>query len=355
MTQETRSLAPVIEILPAECYDNPTWKGLAYVARDLAVYAAVLLGLFYADRWWLLIPLWLLSGLVVSALFILGHDAAHGALFRSRRLCYWVGQLCMLPALHMYEAWVLGHNRLHHGHTVRAGADFVWHPFTREQYDALSPLAKLRHRLEWSALGGGLYYLREVWWNKMVRFDPPAKLASAIRRDWWVVVGFFALATLALGAAGFAHYGTAGGAVWTWFKLGIVPWLLFNYTIGIAVYLHHIADDLPWHPRSQWNKFKGQMQGTTIFTIPRGLDFFFHHIFLHVPHHVDMRIPFYRLPAAARAIQQSFGDVVRARRLRLRDYLRTVRRCKLFDFERGVWSTYDGRVTTPAAEARQAA
>jgi omega-6 fatty acid desaturase (delta-12 desaturase) len=338
--QDPRSLTSVIEVVPPEAYENPTWKGLLYVGRDLAVYTAALLALFLADSWWLVIPLWLLAGLAVVALFILAHDAAHGALFKSSRLNYVLGQLMMLPSLHVYEAWVLGHNRLHHGHTVRGGGDFVWHPLTREQYDELSLLRKLRHRIEWSWLGGGLYYLREVWWDKMIRLTPPRKWESAINRDWWIVVVFFAAATLGLGAAGTLHYGTLGGGLWVWFKLLIVPWILFNYAIGITVHIHHIGQDIPWHTRHEWNKFKGQVEGTTIHHVPRWLDFFLHNIFLHVPHHVDMRIPFYGLPAAAEAIKTRFGDVVREHPLKLSDYLRNVRRCKLYDFDRRVWSSY---------------
>jgi len=347
--QAVPTLSSAIEVIPAECYENPTWKGLLYVGRALAVYAATLAALFWAEAWWLVLPLWILSGLSLTGLFILAHDSAHGALFKSRRLCYGVGQFLMLPTLHMYEAWVLGHNRLHHGHTVRGGADFVWHPLTAEQYEALSPLRKLRHRIEWSWLGAGLYYMRDVWWEKMIRLTPPKKWASAINRDWWIVMTFFATATAGLGTLGYLHYGSLGGGVWLWLKLLIVPWVAFNYAIGIAVYIHHIAEDIPWYKRHEWTKFKGQVQGTTIFKAPRWLDFFFHQIFLHVPHHVDMRIPFYGLPAAAEAIRAKFGDLVREQPLTLSSYLRTTRRCKLYDFERKTWSPYRGGARKPLA------
>jgi omega-6 fatty acid desaturase (delta-12 desaturase) len=353
---DSRSLGDVIEVIPARCYDNPTWKGLAYFARAVALHALVLAGLAATDAWWLLLPLWALAALTVSGLFILGHDAAHQSLFKSERLCWWVGQLAMLPSLHVYEAWVLGHNRIHHGHTVRSGMDFVWHPLAPAEYRALSRWKKLRHRAEWSRFGAGLYYLRDVWWNKMIVFTPPAKLAAAIRHDFRVVAIATALATLGLGALGFAEYGTLGGAVWTWFKLLVVPWLLFNQVIGWTVYVHHIAPEIEWHPRALWTKFRGQMHGTTILRVPRVLDLFFHHIFLHVPHHVDMRIPFYRLPEAADAILAHFRDVVHEKRLSLRDYLRSVRRCKLYDFERGVWLTYrDALAASPLDASASAA
>jgi len=61
---------------------------------------------------------------------------------------------------------------------------------------------------------------------------------------------------------------------------------------------------------------------------------------LHVPHHVDMRIPFYHLPEASEAIRAHFGDVVRERSYGLRDYLRATRACKLYDFSARRWTGY---------------
>ena len=56
-----RSLSSVIAVIPEECYEKPTWKGLLYVGRALLIYAVVLTTLFWADEWWLLPPLWLLA------------------------------------------------------------------------------------------------------------------------------------------------------------------------------------------------------------------------------------------------------------------------------------------------------
>jgi omega-6 fatty acid desaturase (delta-12 desaturase) len=291
----------------------------------------------------LLVPLWIYAGLCISALFVLGHDAAHGSLFKSDRLNYLIGQTAMLPALHIFEMWCYGHNRIHHGHTTREEMDYVWHPVTPEQYRALPLAQKLSHRLKWSWLGGGIYYLWDIWWQKMVLFTPPEKIAPNVSRDRTVVGVFAALASAGLIAVGAATYGTVGGALWTWFKVFGVPFVLWNYSIGITVYVQHIAQDIPWHARREWNKFKGQVEGTTILHIPGWLNVFYHNIFLHVPHHVDMRIPFYGLPGAVEALRKHYGHVIRERVLRPLDYFRTTRTCKLFDFEKGVWCDYRGR------------
>ncbi|MGZ4728356.1 MAG: fatty acid desaturase [Acidimicrobiales bacterium] len=335
------SLLPVIRVIPKSAYENPTWKGLAFFARDLVVYGLVLWALTSTDNPLLLIPLWVVSALVVSGLFIIGHDAAHEALFKSRRLNSIVGHVAMLPSWHVYEAWVLGHNRVHHGHTVREGMDFVWHPVTPEQYAAMSGPKRLRHRIEWSWYGAGVYYLREIWLNKMITFNPPAKWAKAIRRDIFFMFAGVGLGMALFGWLGWATYGTVAGVAWMIVKVVVIPFLGFNFVIGSVVHVHHVQPDIRWWPRREWTKFRGQMEGTTILRAPWVLDLFFHKIFVHVPHHVDMRLPFYGLEPAAEAIKAEFPDVVHDEKLRFRDFVANSRQCKLYDFAEGRWMTYD--------------
>jgi omega-6 fatty acid desaturase (delta-12 desaturase) len=333
-----RSLRPVLDVIPAECYENPTWRGLFYLARDLLIYGLTITGLLLTDRIYFLVPLWLLAGLVVSALFVVGHDAAHQALFASKRLNGFVGRLAMLPSLHVFEAWVLGHNRVHHGHTVKAGFDFVWHPLTPEEFAALPRRKRLLHRIEWSPLGYGLYYGRQVWWNKMMHFTPPVRFARAIKRDTRVMKAITGTIAIGLLALGWAQYGSVLGAGWMLFKVALVPFALFCFMIGLIVHIHHIDRAIKWYHRPEWTKFAGQVEGTTILHAPLGLDFFLHWILEHSPHHVDMRIPMYHLKAAGQAIAENFP--VTERKLRLRDIWANTRACKLYDFDNHVWLTY---------------
>jgi omega-6 fatty acid desaturase (delta-12 desaturase) len=284
----------------------------------------------------------------VSGLFIIGHDAAHEALFKSRRLNAIVGHLAMLPSWHVYEAWVLGHNRIHHGHTVREGMDFVWHPSTPEQYAAMSTFARLRHRVEWSWWGAGSYYLREIWLNKMITFHPPAKWAKAIRRDLIFMAVGVGLGMALFGWLGWVVYGSAAGVVWMVVKVVVIPFLGFNFVIGSVVHVHHVQPEIRWYPRREWTKFRGQMEGTTILRTNRFLDLFFHSIFVHIPHHVDMRIPFYGLEPAATAIKEHYPEV-HDEKLRFRDFVANSRQCKLYDFEAGAWLTYDEAMTALVA------
>ncbi len=285
------SLREIIDVVPEHCYERSTVRGLRLVGRSVALHALVLYGLYRVDAWWALLVLWVASGLTTSALFVLGHDAAHEALFDRRRMNSILGRLLMVPELHIYSAWKLGHNHIHHRHTAREGMDFVWHPITPEEYATFGALARLRHRFEWSILGAGHYYATRIWWSKMIVLSPPKRFKRDIDRDRVFLAVAVALGVTAAGFLGGLFSGDLLGAAWMVTKLVVLPFVAFSWFIGFTVYVHHIGVDMPWVRRREWTKVDAQTRTTKVLRVRRPFDLFFHSIFTHVPHHVDPRIP----------------------------------------------------------------
>jgi acyl-lipid omega-6 desaturase (Delta-12 desaturase) len=346
------TLAEAVRLIPVRCRTPSTARGLLLFGRDVGLLVVAGAVLVRSDNPLALLAGWALGGLVIAALFVIGHDAAHGALFRSRRLCHVVGQLAMLPSLHPFETWAYGHNRVHHTFTTCRDFDFVWHPTTRAEYERLSLAWKLVHRIEWSVVGAGLYYARVIWWGKIMRGTAPGRLTATFRRERRGIACYFVLLSAALVAAGWSTYGSVTGAVWMWIKVFAVPWMAWNAFIGWTVYLHHIHPEIQWFSRGQWRKFRAQVDGSTTIRLPRWAEFFAHNIFFHVAHHVDPRIPFYHLPEATRVLRKRYGGRVREVRYRYRDYVAVTRRCKLYDFETSSWLRYDGTSRPVPPEVR---
>jgi len=131
-----------------------------------------------------------------------------------------------------------------------------------------------------------------------------------------------------------------GSIAWLIARVLVVPFLGFCYVIGSVVHAHHVAPEIRWLRAAEWNRFAAQMEGTTVLRAPRGLNLFLHWIMVHVPHHVDMRIPMYNLEKAAAAIEAAFPGKITDRPTRFRDFVANTRRCKLFDFDSGRWLPY---------------
>ena len=332
-------------MIPEACYQRSAKRATWAVVQASVLYLVPMAGLVLTDRWWAVLVLWMLAGLGAAGLFVVGHDASHGALVDSRKANRVIAQVCMGPSAHVESAWDLGHNRIHHGYTTRQGFDFVWHPTTVDEYRELGWFARLQHRVEWSWLGSGAYFMRVVWWQKMWRFNAPGKRHDAIVRDKITlgsVAGALIVASIVFGAL------TGGwiAAVWLPFKLFVVPLLVFMQVIGWTVYVHHVAPDIRWWTRRSWSQFNGQMESTTIMRFPGIINrLWFYNIFIHVPHHVDARIPFHQLPAAAEAISVAYPDTVHSSRFSVGDYFKATRACKLYDFEAARWLPYSAART----------
>ncbi len=344
--EKSGTLKPALRAIPKSCFERPTYKGLFVVARAITLWVLSLTVLFASDNPFIVAFGWIFGSMALAGMFVVGHDAAHGSLFNSKKLNKAIGRFMFLPELHSYEAWLLGHNRLHHGHTVREQMDFVWHPSTKEQYDEMTKKEKFLHRLEWSFIGSGFYYIRNVWWNKMISFTPPERYRERIRKDTMFVAVFAMLSYIVLFVYGALNYGSFIGGGWMVLKVIGVPWFGFMTIIGWTVYVHHISPEIKWWPRNQWDSFKGQIEGTTILQINPVINWlFFHNIFIHVPHHVDMRIPCYNLKEAGNALSSEFPEI-KNKKFKMRDYFSTTKACKLYDFESHVWQDYQGKVTS---------
>ena len=338
MNRET--LTSVRQILPQDVYDAPLWKGLYYVFRDLVLFILFSYLIVKTDSIYLLVPLWVLQGLSILALFQLGHDIAHGALFKSRTLSWWLGQLCFLPALNPYHQWVYGHNGIHHGNTSKLKGDLAWHPRSSDRYLKMSRLDKFLHRIYWSAYGAGIYYAFKMWLQGLILFPAPNWKA---KRDILLVIIFALTGTAAsiyIGGHQNGGFSLAEG-LWLFTKLQLVPFALWNYTIGIIVYVNHINEKILWKKEDEWTQFYGQMRATTVYHLPSYINFFAHNIMVHVPHHVHTKIPFYNLPKALRAIKDEYGDCLLESNTFWKDYFHSTSRCKLIDSETGNWIGYE--------------
>ena len=75
---------------------------------------------------------------------------------------------------------------------------------------------------------------------------------------------------------------------------------------------------------------------------PGWFNFITHNIMLHPAHHVHPKIPLYQLPRAEKVLAESLGDRFIRDTFTLSWFLRTMRDCKLYDYERHKWLDFKG-------------
>jgi acyl-lipid omega-6 desaturase (Delta-12 desaturase) len=328
-------LTTVRKAISDACYNRSALLTFGWFTFDLVLYIALMVGVFSSDPWWAKLLFGVGAGCAVAFMFVWAHDAAHGALFESEWTAEILGTTLMLPSLNMYRLWCHGHNRVHHGFTSLTPVDWIWRPLTPQAYALLPWHRKMVYRLERTPYGCALHYLLKVWWPGMVMYRPEKgsreRLGYNVHK---VITAVFA--TLLIGAA----YRWGGGV------LGVVagvalPFIVFNYFIALFVYLHHTHPEVPFFDhRPEWSNTIGQVYCSVVWRCSKMSELLVHNIMIHVPHHVEPRIPFYRLKAAYRDLQREYGQYLHEYRFRWRTVWRIFRQCKLYDFESKTWYSF---------------
>jgi omega-6 fatty acid desaturase (delta-12 desaturase) len=333
-TRAYKSATELREALTEYC-DRSTLLALLLLVLDIALF---LVGNWLVIRDQSLVATMGGSVLITTAivrLFILGHDACHMSLTDHASLNKVLGRVAFLPSLTPYALWRVGHNVVHHGFNNLRGRDFVWQPVDPSEFATFSPARKRLEYVYRSALGPLPYYLIEIWWRKL--YYPGKTQAPGQRAEYFwdstLVTVFAALWISAL--AWWCPHSTASIA--RAIGLGfVVPWLAWNWIVGFVIYVHHTHPDTVWYAdKASWLKNQGIVHGTVRYRVKPIWNVLLHNIMEHGAHHLDARIPLYRLKAAQAALANMVPQPVVD--LSFSTYWRTMKQCKLFDFAEQRW------------------
>lgn len=278
----------------------------------------------------------------IVRLFVLGHDACHGALASSRQLNQWLGRLVFLPSMTTFQGWTVTHNMLHHGFTNLAAQKDMWSPLSPDAYQALNSFERLRYRIYRNKWGIGICYLNEIWWKCL--YFPSAKvvgaysekrfLADSLLVTCFLVIWLTSLYALAL---------TTTQAYLPVLLLGFVlPFIVWNMTISYVTYLQHTHPKVHWYRNQQaWIASQPHITATVHIRFPQWLSSGIHHVMEHNAHHLDMNIPCYNLRAAQRQLEEKLPDSIVIQDFSWRWFADCTRICKLYDYEKQQWLSFE--------------
>lgn len=264
-----------------------------HVGTTLAAIVAAT-ALAAAAPWWpLRVVAGVLEALVLVRGFILVHDFMHGSLLGGSRvargLFNTLGVLMLTPP----RVWNDTHNH-HHANTARlaavaAGTFTTW---TTEQWHAASPLKRLAYRAERHPLS--LLFAYPFAFLAALCIIPFAKNP---RRYWsagLAVAVHLALSATVLKLAGVGVYLTA--------MLG--P-LFIAYALGAYLFFsQHNFPGVVLRSDEAWTHADAALEASSYLACGPLMAWFTGNIGYHHIHHLNPRIPFYRLPEAMAAIPE---------------------------------------------------
>ncbi|MFG6448074.1 fatty acid desaturase [Roseateles sp. BYS180W] len=331
-----------------------TGLAIALLVLDWVIFAALISAIVLVTPWWAKALLGCAAGFVIGRLFIIGHDACHQSYTPNRTLNRWLGRIAFLASLTPYSLWEVGHNVVHHGYTNLKGKDFVWQPFSLEEFRALPKWRQTLERFYRSGWGPGLYYFIEMWWLKM--FFPSRKQMPS-RRPIFLADSLLSLAAgvVWVGALVWAAQATGQSA---WALVGwafVLPFVFWNFMIGFVVYAHHTHTAVIWHEdKTAWAAADPFVSTTVHLQFPMGIGSLVHNIMEHTAHHVDMSVPLYSLKKAQSILEEALPGRIVIQNFSWSWYFDTARRCKLYDIAAQQWTDFEGRPTGQTTHGRVA-
>ncbi|KAI1326234.1 fatty acid desaturase-domain-containing protein [Xylariaceae sp. FL0255] len=343
------------DAIPAHCLKPSTLRSFFFVARDLGFYLAFLAGALYVEKTtdntaisiltrYVVFPY--AAGIALTGLWVLGHEAGHGAFSTNKTIANTFGFICHSALMSPYFAWRSSHGR-HHQYANNVSIDLNYVPPSREEYRTMfgrsstrgreaikaaaaadgkethiheddvfedAPFVVLMRIVLQQLIGWHWYLLTHItagpdsspkksrgWWDNS-HFLPNSSL---FRNDefWNILISDVGL----LGMMGIVYkLGQEFGfytLLWTY----AIPLLWVNHWIVMITYLHHTHVDLPKYTPESWTYLRGALA-----TVDRDPGFILrhmtHHIIdRHVIHHLFPRIPHYHAEDATEAIKPLLG------------------------------------------------
>jgi acyl-lipid omega-6 desaturase (Delta-12 desaturase) len=318
-------------------------KGLFLFAEHTVLYVATLAGALAPLPIAANILLAIANGFFIGQLFIVGHDGAHGSLVPSRRLNLWIARLAFIPSVHAVSLWHVIHHKHHHRYTNLKGADGVWEPMSKKEYDSAHPARRWLERVCRGPWGPLIYYYVSFWPHRVL-----LPLAPEVRERWrhHLPDSMFALTGLFLTLFCVATVGamlSPGRGPWLAVLVGwALPFAVWNYLMAVTTYLNHTHPAIAWFDdEARWSHYRGNVLGTAHVKFPINVIPLYTKFHAHTAHHVRPRTPVYVLPDAQAELKSGNGNLVEYA-LTLGAYKKIYRACKLFDFENMCWTDFRG-------------
>jgi omega-6 fatty acid desaturase (delta-12 desaturase) len=220
----------------------------------------------------------------------------------------------------------------------------------KAEFDALPRWRRLLERFYRSPtfVGWGVYYLLQRHWS--TKLVPPAYVPGALRRAaWWNAALLFAygaaLLSLLIAAPRYAVDLTSTEALLIGF---VLPLFVFEIHDGFALYVQHTDPRIAWFGDSVDRNGEGRPELLSVhLRVPRLMGTFYHDTFAHPVHHLHPKIPCYRVFEAQTKLDERLGRAAVVSPFNVRWLLDTMRRCKLYDWEKKQWLDFSDAQRRP--------
>jgi omega-6 fatty acid desaturase (delta-12 desaturase) len=274
-----------------------------------------------------------LAALLMVRTFITYHDYMHGSILRGSRLAWILFRVYSALSLTPPRSWKKSHNH-HHGHvgriaTLPPGAFPI---MTTRMWHEVSRAARLRYR--------AIRHPLTVLAGYVTIFFFSISLLPLLRNPGQHWDSFVALVGH---AALIAALWVIGGLDAAFFVI-LLPMTIASARGSYLFFAQHSFKRMHILTPETWTYYRAAMESSSYMLLNRIMQWFTGNIGFHHVHHLNVRIPFYRLPEAMNAITELQSPATTS--LEPRDIVECFRSC--------LWDEAQQRMVS-YREARQSA
>ena len=287
------------------------------VGSTFLMLIASLFGAALAPAWPLRLLFSILSALLMLRAFITYHDYLHNAILSRSRPARWLFGLYAVFSLTPPRSWKNSHN-YHHGHVGKIDAASVgaFAMMTTDMWRDASLAARIAYRVERHPLTilAGYFTIFFLSVTVLPLLRNPA-------RHWDSLLVLLGHSTL------IAVLWILGGFDVAFFVV-LLPMTIASMIGSYLFFAQHSFENMQILPTETWTSRRAAMESSSYLKMNKVMRWFTGNIGYHHVHHLNVRIPFYRLPEAMEAIQELQSP--KTITLSLKD-IRACFRCCLWD------------------------
>ena len=269
------------------------------VISTFALMIAALAAAGMAPWWPLRLALSILGALLMVRAFITYHDYMHGAILRDSRAAKWLFRLYASFTLAPASSWKKSHN-YHHGHVGQISA---------------------------ASVGAFPLMTTDMWRDASFaqRFSYRFQRHPLVVLTGYFTVFFFSVTLLPLVSEPGKHRDSAwalllhGGLIAVLWHFGGFDVALFSVILPMAIasalgsylfFAQHSFKRMQVMSPKAWTLHRAALESSSYLRLGKLMQWFTGNIGYHHIHHLNVRIPFYRLPEAMAAIPELQSPVV---------------------------------------------
>lgn len=225
--------------------------------------------------------------------FITYHDFMHGAILRGSRIASVLFHLYGAFALTPTRSWKKSHN-YHHGHVGRISPTAIgaFPIITTRMWQAASRAQRARYRASRHPLIVLFGYVTVFAFSICL-----LPLLREPRKHWDSAVSLLAHGGLISVLWVFGGFGVAFFAV-------LLPMTVASMLGSYLFFAQHSFERMYIFSPDPWSFYRAALQSSSYIRLNKVMEWFTGNIGYHHVHHLNVRIPFYRLPEAMAAIPE---------------------------------------------------